>query len=682
MASLIPKIEKISSGKIIFTDFFDTLVHRKVHPNYTLKLWAKLMIRELAIHISVNELYTIRTDALQFLSDKLKENLLEIPYEFLIKEVHNRLLNANLITTKNLEEFYKIFEQADYVAEVSVQFKNNLIINDLISLKNQGYQIFLITDFFFSKELMLRIIDHHDLTNLFDEIFVSADVRKSKETGSIYPFVLRELNVSAEDAIMIGDNKASDIINSGHCGIRSIHTKNLSHHRRNKLNLFGSDDHSFEKVCTQLEKKCQKSNFPFSEYIIHFYFFTERLYTKAIEQGINDLFFLAREGQYLKTLFDLYQELNQFTDSKKIKTHYLKASRQSAQKLALQPLNEENFEGFAKIHGEMSLYHFLQWFLFSEDIQGKIISEIGVDPNETHHNIFHSEVMGKLKMNPTFVKEYEATRVNQRNAFNVYLNSFGVNFEADGITLVDVGWGGTMQESLYHFLEEKIPVTGYYIGLKEIYNIQPDTNRYGLNFSIYPCRDRSFDILKANGQLYEQLLAASHGSTLGYTLIDDVADTIEFHEENEKYVFDTYISDIQDFMLQEFENFFINLRSINYSQKLAQTFMTDMALRVGILGKKKKIKFIENLSKGFYQNVGENKIGLNYKPSQLNMPKRNFLKTFIRSPEKVFRYLVKIKPFMYAKGIYWVSWPINLTYYYIKFNFWVKKRFFPKKLIR
>ncbi len=679
---MIQKIENITTCKVICTDFFDTLVHRTVHPNYSIKLWAKLLIRELALEITANDLFAIRADSLSYLSKKKNKNVLEIPYATLIEEVYYRLINTAALRKTDYDHFKKTFEQADYVSEVSVQFKNDVIINAIKKLKKEGYRVYLITDFFFSKQLMSRILDHHEILNVFDDIFVSADVKKSKENGSIYPFVLEKIDAIADEVVMIGDNKNSDITKSGLHNIRSIHTKNLSHHRRNKKNLLGSDAVSFEKVCSRIENRCRNSGFEFSEYIIHFYFFTERLYTKAIKHGVNDLFFLAREGLYLKKIFDLYQELNQFTDEVKIKTHYLKASRQSAQKLALKPLEQEEFNNYGRIHGQMSVIQLFDWFLFSKETQTNIIEGSKINPDTLHTNIFNSEVFLKLRANNTFQMAYEATRVGQKEAFIKYLNDFGSNFKEEGIALVDVGWGGTMQESLYNFLEQQVAVTGYYIGLKEIYNILPDTNRYGLNFSLYPFRDKSFEILKANGQLYEQLLGAPHGSTLGYSIENDVAGTIEFHEENEKYVFDTYISHIQDYMLIEFKELFTQLRSIDYSQDLAQKYMTNMAMRIGILGNKKKIKFVQNLSKGFYQNVGENKVGLNYTPGQLEISKRSFVTTFIKSPEKVFRFLVKVKPYMHSKGIYGLSWPLNLTYYYMKLNFWVKKKWLSKDLLR
>ena len=682
MKTLLQKIENTSSCKVVFTDFFDTLVHRTVHPHYTIKLWAKFVIRELGLLLTADELFAIRIDALSYLAEKQGVRSLEVPYQNLLREVYNRLVNSDALPDITFDYFNKIYRQADFISEVSVQFKNDTIVDSLKKLKEKEYRIYLITDFFLPREIIIEILQYHQISEVFDDVFVSCDLGKSKAGGSIYPYVLQVTNAIPEETIMIGDNKKSDVINAKRHNIDSIHTKNLKHHFRNKRNLMGNDDVSFVEVCSVIEKRCSRSKFPFSEYVIHFYFFIERLYKKARRDGVQDLFFLAREGLYLKKLFDFYQNLNQFSGKNKITTHYLKASRQSAQQVALKPLEEEEFANFGGIYGQMSLDQMLSWFFIPEAPKAELIAQLNVDPKRTYPDLFNSELMAQLRKNPLFVQYYEQNRVHQKEAFKSYLHSFGADYENKGMALVDVGWGGTMQECIYKFLQKQVPVTGYYIGLKAVYNIEPNTKRFGLNFSLYPSHGVSYDILKANGQLYEQLLGAPHGSTLGYRMNNGQAETIEFHEENEKYVFDNYVREVQDYMFLEFENLFLDLRPINYSQVLVQEYMTNMALRVGILTNKKRIRFINNISKGFYQNVGENKVGLDYNPKQLLVSKRSVLYKFLRSPEKVFRYLVKVKPFLYAKGLYWCSWPVNLAYYYMKFNFWVKKTWFPKKLLR
>ncbi|MFC4097913.1 HAD family hydrolase [Euzebyella saccharophila] len=674
------KIENLKDKNVLFTDFFDTLVHRKVHPNYTLKIWAKFMVRELGLTITADQLFGIRSNATEFVAKKEQKNYLEVAYEKIVTEVYLRLLHSDILNQEDFENFSALYKEADILSEIAVQFTNEELVAELYRLKTQGYTIYLVSDFYLPKAVISKIIEHHGFLDLFEDIFVSCSVDACKENGSIYDDVLQRLKVSPDKVVMVGDNMQSDVINAEKKGLTGIHLKHFSHKIRNKQNLLGKDQKSFYKACRSIEKICLKSEYAFSEFILHFYFFTERLYINARKNKIKDLFFLAREGHYLKALFDSYQELHQFPQESRISTHYLKASRQSATQLALKPIEEEEFGPLMKKFGDMSLTHFLDWFPFSDETKIKIKSELDFPADETLPKFFNSEIMAALKKNETFQKAYEKNRKIQKEAFINYLQSFGVDYEKEGITLVDVGWGGTMQEALYKYFDKEIPVTGYYVGLKEIYNIQKDTKRFGLNFSIYPNKTSSDDILMANGQLYEQLLAAPHGSTLYYAN-NPMSPTVERHEENEKFVYDTYIAPIQSFMFEQFEQLFHALRPIDYTQEMAQDYMTDMALKTGIFSTKRKINFVKNLSKGFYQNVGANTVGIAYDPKQLKTSKTTLLKRFLISPEKVFRYLVKVKPFLYSKGLYWASKPVDLAYYYIKLNFWVKKKWFDKGLL-
>lgn len=680
MNRLQSQIESNPQYEIVFTDLFDTLLHRTVHPNYTLKLWGKFMVRELGLNLKVDLLFSIRKAAISFVSKQQGLRKIEVSYSEVVAEVFQRLVNTDLIPNIQFSHFKAIFERADYVAETSVQFKNEALIADLRALKKQGYPIYLISDFYLPERLIAKILDFHGFSDVFQDLFISCSIGKSKEKGDIYPYVLDQTATDPTKAVMIGDNKISDIEKAEKYGLHTIHLKHTSHKIRNRKNLFGSDARAFKKVCKDIERDCQNSPHPFSEYALHFYFFTERLYIKSKNDGVKNLFFLAREGHFLKRLFDAYQQMNRFTDQVHIKTHYLKISRHSALQVALRPLEEEDFNAFKGSLGRMSIFDFLNGLDISEANTRLIVDDLGGVSEEVTSEFFRSEIFIRLKQNTTFITHYEKYRTKQRKAFSEYLESFDVAFEKEGVHLVDVGWGGTMQENLYRYWNKKIPVTGYYLGLKEVYTIEPGTKRYGLNFSIYPSRNHADDVLMANGQLYEQLLAAPHGSTIGYTTENSKPDAIYFHEENEKQVFEKLIRPVQQFMFEQFSVAFEKLRPIDYEQDTAQKYLTDMALRSGILGKKKNAMFIDQLSRGFYQNVGQNKVGVAYSPDQIKESKLSLFSSFLKSPEKLFRYLVKIKPFLYAKGLYWMSWPVNLAYYYIRFNFWFKKKWLGKGL--
>ncbi|KKK45437.1 hypothetical protein LCGC14_3165480 [marine sediment metagenome] len=122
MSRLLSQIEDNPEYKVIFTDLFDTLIHRNVHPNYTLKLWGKFMIRELGLSIEVDQLFSIRAEALSFVSKQQNLKKVEVAYISVVEEVYKRLVNSDMISGIPLSRFENVFERADFVVETSVQF--------------------------------------------------------------------------------------------------------------------------------------------------------------------------------------------------------------------------------------------------------------------------------------------------------------------------------------------------------------------------------------------------------------------------------------------------------------------------------------------------------------------------------------------------------------------------------
>lgn len=664
--------------KVLFTDYYDTIIHRTVHPNYTQRIWAKLMIRELGLPISIDELYFIRQSSVKYLIKKLKKEDVEIPYNALQEEIYKRLINSDVITIDRKEDYISLFEDCDVRAESDVQYINEDVLNTIKNFKSNGGNVYLVSDFYGSKTLFEKLLKHHNILELFDGIYSSAELEASKHKGSIYAPILKELELDAKDIMMIGDNLRSDVTNATKNGLNAYHLPHAKYLKKNKRNNFGNDKKRLKKIINNVYKTSKKeSSIPFTEYIIHYHTFTERLYEAAKRKQIKDLFFLSREGQYLKKLFDSYQDFALVDKSKRINTHYLKISRQASLQIALKDLKEEQFPYLRKKYSNLSIDDFLIAFNCPNELRSQIISELNTDAETVIEGFFDSSCFENLKANQTFITYYNSHRVSNHNAFKTYINSFNSDIENEGVALVDIGWGGTMQESIYKFFEYKIPVTGFYLGLNEIYDIQPKTKRYGLNFSLMPYTSYDDYILKANSQLYEQFSAADHGSALGYSL--DAKDyTLEYHKPEEKWLYENYIVTHQAKMFQLHKRLLKELEPLCYSQNNLQTNISKIALKVGLFQSTKKLKFLDELSHGFYQNIGTNKVGITYEVPKIKSPMKMFI-SFLMTPEKFFRYLVKLKPMLYKKSKLIAFFaPMGIIYLYFGFNKFLRYNVFHR----
>jgi hypothetical protein len=117
---------------------------------------------------------------------------------------------------------------------------------------------------------------------------------------------------------------------------------------------------------------------------------------------------------------------------------------------------------------------------------------------------------------PLFREMYEEHRRIQRQNFLCYLGSFGVDFEKNGLHLVDVGWKGSIQNNIYFTLEEVVHVHGYYLGLLSPSGLTEKNSKKGILFSDFKVLTPFVHVYNNNRSLFEMVLGASHGSADGY----------------------------------------------------------------------------------------------------------------------------------------------------------------------
>ncbi len=244
-----------------------------------------------------------------------------------------------------------------------------------------------------------------------------------------------------------------------------------------------------------------------SNYAFSLSLFMSEISQAAIRDGITDLFFLAREGQYLKKLFEEYQRISGRTS---VHLHYLYVSRKSCLSATLRSIEEEDFEALACYH-VLSVNIFLRALSFDEEDIAYIVSQIYEDGNREIKDFFASDVWKRLKENARFQEKYDTIRRHNRYNLLRYLDCTGFT-NARRPALVDVGWRGTMQDRLFSLgLHQEL--IGYYIGLYRGAIVLPGCKKYGLLFDGSVARNAFY----YSHNYFEYLCVADHGSTEGYT---------------------------------------------------------------------------------------------------------------------------------------------------------------------
>lgn len=257
----------------------------------------------------------------------------------------------------------------------------------------------------------------------------------------------------------------------------------------------------------------------FPELAISLFYFIQQLHKTLAEQGVEIVYFLSREGQPLKRMFDTYRE----RVGGRITSHYLEVSRRSTLLPSLGPLAEETFETLFRQYRRISLLEFLS-SLGLEQQTKRIADALGLSDNAEHRREDDFPTSGTfrgLKVLTEFQNLYEAERLARRRAFIDYIKELSGGKLPSRLVIVDVGWKGTIQDNIFSLLcrDNDTPVravTGYYVGLVAEGAAGLNNDKHGLLFSSVHAHSPKFHVFNENRALFEVVLAADHGSIVSY----------------------------------------------------------------------------------------------------------------------------------------------------------------------
>ncbi|MDG1148036.1 MAG: YjjG family noncanonical pyrimidine nucleotidase [Crocinitomicaceae bacterium] len=102
-------------------------------------------------------------------------------------------------------------------------FQTNLFpnaIETLINLKNEGYELHIITNGF--KEVQYIKLEKSKLLEYFDVIVCSDEVGKTKPARDIFDYALHHAKAKPSESLMIGDDYLVDVIGAEKIGMQGI----------------------------------------------------------------------------------------------------------------------------------------------------------------------------------------------------------------------------------------------------------------------------------------------------------------------------------------------------------------------------------------------------------------------------------------------------------------------------
>lgn len=621
-----------------FFDFFDTIVFRKVYPEYVKKIWSKEVKLLLGCHSSEKEIYGMRKDLEAFLcreNEKAGEDL-EFRYADLLAELYEKL-KPDVSET----EFQQICTEAEYDIECRLQYVCEDISHLVKKLRERGKKLYCVSDFYMTGETIKKLLAFHGLGDCFDGVYVSSDALRTKRSGRLYDYVLSEIQADPGGCCMIGDNEWADVQSAKQHGLHAFPVVREEQKAFYLMDEREKEGDHVDRRIGQLYRSCERDHYEDMTFALYSYI--EKLYFELRRRNARNVFFLSREGEFLKKLFDRYQSDHVPDAAHRIRTHYLMVSRKSTFMASLKSLEEENFEMIFRQYIHISLFDFLSSLGFSEEEQQKIGKQLGVDIREKVENLPGSGVYTALIQNESFRMLYEAKRREQSSNFDSYLRSFGVDFEKEPFYLSDVGWKGTIQDNLFAFFQGEQKIVGLYLGLVAAGKVHPLNEKKGLLFDcVNTEKSKYFEIYDCNRSIFEVLLGASHGSADSYREKDGQIEVSTAQQMEERRLFETLISPVQEKLYAVFGEIDAVLRDRDYNTVELKKVFARIHARFVFMPKKKQMDIFYRIY--HFENFGV------FEFTKFKSNVRVSFKERVRN----FRRVLREKGGFFADSFWWV----------------------------
>jgi len=367
-------------------------------------------------------------------------------------------------------------------------------------------KIFAISDMYLSKMTICKILENNGFGEIVknNHLYVSSEIGCTKHSGDLFTYVLQREGIKGSQLLHIGDAWTSDFINARIKGIAPIHIQKKFNNLKYKVaGIRSATDQFMNNRAGTIQDPYERFGYECIGQIITAFciWLEDKLSGKENEK----LYFLSREGQFLQKAYQILFPEEQ--------SEYLYVSRKSLHTLL--------FYYCGSIEEIMKVIQFPHYFNITQ-----LFELLGLKENTAISEKYHDKkfsgwqdiktdiyLWNYLQEKITYIREYS------REQLCFFEEIMALDNEIEAISVVDIGWRGTMQSYLERYLHmtgKKIKVTGYYLGVNK--NTGNTENKIGYLFNGCDCGENEVDENEVFGfgGLLESLFTADHGSVKEY----------------------------------------------------------------------------------------------------------------------------------------------------------------------
>ncbi|MBN7573239.1 hypothetical protein C1H57_18805 [Clostridium sp. 2-1] len=423
--------ESIAAADVVSFDIFDTLIFRIVNePEDIFTLIGYIL--------NIKDFKEIRQKGQQMASMKVERE-----YGFPHADIDE--IYEYIKQTSDMKVDWEYVKNYELEMELDSLVCNKEILEVYKFAKNSNKRVIATSDMYIKSKDVKRFLDKCGFSD-FDEIYVSADLRKTKYVGDIFDEILNIEKIKPNQMLHIGDNFNSDFTNSSSKGIKAIHYKCNQFDEvkmsSDSLNLFNLINHGVLNVV-----KNNNNNKSFWYYLGArvggpLYIGLLNWMEKCLEkEEYDNIYFLSRDGYILHNIF---KELN-FDN-----IHYMYASRRALLLAGIDKLDEESLNNLPPYTYGQQVKDILE-YLNIEDIEQNTLRDAGF--NSVNDIISTRADFDKMKRlfslnEKSILKNCKEER---ENAIKYFEN---LNFLSSNSVIFDCGWNGSSQYLLDKLLDK------------------------------------------------------------------------------------------------------------------------------------------------------------------------------------------------------------------------------------
>lgn len=351
--------------------------------------------------------------------------------------------------------------------------------NAFLEAKGLGRRIVLVSDMYLPDTFLEEVLQKNGY-NGYDRLFVSSSYRVKKNNGKLYAKVAEDLGVDCSRILHVGDNVESDVKRAKERGMKPFHLVKASEVFYNSdgykmpwardearhspdwrmiLAIIGNRLHDNPYAPSRKGRLFEGDPWRLGYYGFGplLLGFAKWLLENARRDGIDRLYFLARDGEIIKNAFDRIAKLGDTQPA----TNYLLCSRRAVNVAKIQ--NEADILDLLRVDfaHRVPLRHLLKsrFGVNVEELPEGVLDKHGLHINSPMEAEKVLRVGALLKSIEPIILEVAR---EERGVYLEYLLASGL-FDEGKVAVVDIGYAGTMQESLHQLSRGTKVIGGYYL---------------------------------------------------------------------------------------------------------------------------------------------------------------------------------------------------------------------------